>query len=63
MQDYVWHLIAASFLFTAAGYAWTWTLYLRLAEKIENLWWRVTNHQEHEINAIRARLDELEKPS
>lgn len=63
MQDFIWHLIAGSFLFTAAGFAWTWAIYLLLSKKIEALWVRVTNHQEHDLDAIRARLDELERPS
>lgn len=61
MQDFVWHLIAGSFLFTAAGYAWAWSLYLLLSKKIETLWVRVVNHQQHEIEALQERVSELEK--
>jgi hypothetical protein len=60
MQDFIWHLIAASFLFTGAGFAWSWSLYLILVKKIEVVWVRVTNHQEHEIDELKERISRLE---
>lgn len=62
MQDFLWHLIAGAYLFAAAGFAFAWSLYLLLSTKIERLWERVTNHQQHEIGELKRRLDELEKP-
>lgn len=62
MQDFIWHLIAGSFLFTAAGFAWTWHLYLLLSKKLEALWVRVMNHQEHEIDELKRRVAEMEQP-
>ena len=54
-------VIGALFAFSSGAYGWAWTLYTRLARKIDSLWVRVTNHQAHEIDDLRRRLDDLER--
>jgi hypothetical protein len=58
--QFIWHTIAGSYLFAGAGFVWTFAVYRILAKKLDDVWIRVTNHQEHDLEDIKRRLDDLE---
>jgi len=56
-------LLLGSYVFGGLSFAWAWTLYRLLVARIDVVWARVVNHQEHEIDELKRRVTELESPS
>lgn len=61
-------LVLGAYAFTCTAFVWAWSLYRQVNDvlrsqggRLDDLWVRVTNHQTHELEAIRERLDRLEE--
>lgn len=58
MKDWETYVLFGSYIFTAVFGS---GIYKLLAARIDQLWTQITNHQQHEIDSLKERLNRLEE--